>query len=209
MAAPTPTTEPTTLIAGDTARWIKALPDYLASAGWVLTYTLINATGKITFSASAYGDDHLVNVSAATTGGWAAGSYSWRAAVALAGEVYTVDTGTIVVQPAFGVATLDNRSFARIALANIEAYLVNPANLSVTYVTVSPTFTTTLVLGYLSAYGVDNDATTLTGAAGSSGHERVPLRRPRPSARAGRDRPPGRRGGAGGRRADGARCRGW
>jgi hypothetical protein len=50
--------------------------------------------------------------------------------VALAGEVYTVDTGTIVVQPAFGVATLDNRSFARIALANIEAYLVNPANLS-------------------------------------------------------------------------------
>ena len=130
MAAPTPTTEPTTLIAGDTARWIRALPDYLASAGWVLTYTLINATGKITFSTSAYGDDHLINVSAATTGGWAAGSYSWRAAVALSGEVYTVDTGTIVVQPAFGVATLDNRSFARIALANIEAYLVNPANLS-------------------------------------------------------------------------------
>ena len=74
MAAPTPTTEPATLIAGDTARWIKSLPEYLASAGWALTYTLINATNKITFSAAASGDDHLVNVAAATTGSWAAGS---------------------------------------------------------------------------------------------------------------------------------------
>lgn len=130
MAAPISTTEPTTLIAGDTAKWLKSHPDYLASAGWVLAYTLINATGKITFTASANGDDYLVNVAAATTGAWPAGSYSWRSTVSLAGEVYTLDTGTIVVQPAFGAATLDDRSFARIALANIEAYLLNPANLS-------------------------------------------------------------------------------
>jgi type IV pilus assembly protein PilW len=44
--------------------------------------------------------------------------------------------------------------------------VINPANLNVTYVTVTPTFTTTQVLGYLTAHGVDND-TTLTGAAGS------------------------------------------
>lgn len=130
MAAPTPTTEPTTLIAGDTARWIKSFPDFLATAGWVLAYTLINAAGKITFSAIASETDYLVNISAATTAGWAAGTYSWRANVTLAGEVYTVETGTIVVEPAFGAATLDNRSFARIALTNVEAYLVNPNNIS-------------------------------------------------------------------------------
>jgi type IV pilus assembly protein PilW len=45
--------------------------------------------------------------------------------------------------------------------------VVNPANPSVTYATVTPTFTTTLVLGYLTAHGVDTDG-TLTGAAGSS-----------------------------------------
>lgn len=45
--------------------------------------------------------------------------------------------------------------------------VISPASLSVTYVTVTPTFTTTQVLGYLTAFGVDNDA-TLTGAAGSA-----------------------------------------
>jgi hypothetical protein len=129
MAAPTPSTEPTTLIAGDTAKWLKSFPDFLASAGWVLAYTLINASGKITFSATANGDDYLVNVAAATTATWPAGTYSWRATVSLAGEVYTVETGTIVVAPAFGVATLDNRSTARIALANLDAYITNNNNL--------------------------------------------------------------------------------
>jgi hypothetical protein len=130
MAAPTPTTEPVTLIAGDTAKWLKSTPDYLASAGWVLTYTLINASAKITFSATASGTDHLVNVAAATTAAWAAGSYAWRATAFLAGEVFTVSSGTITVEPAFGAATLDNRSHARKALANIEAYLENANNLT-------------------------------------------------------------------------------
>lgn len=130
MVAPTPTTEPASLVAGDTAKWLKTLRDAPASAGWVLTYTLINASAKITFSASASGDDHLVNVAAATTAAWAAGSYAWRATVALTGEVYTVASGTITVEPAFGAATLDNRSHARKVLANISAYLENANNLT-------------------------------------------------------------------------------
>ncbi len=131
MAAPTPTTEPSTLIAGDTAKWSKSLPDYLASDGWVLSYTLINGSNKITFSATASGSDHLVNVPAATTAAWAAGQYSWRAKVTSAGaEVHTVSAGTITIQPAFSTATLDGRSHARKALANIEAYLENANNLT-------------------------------------------------------------------------------
>lgn len=130
MAAPTPTTEPTSLIAGDTAKWLKTLSDYPASAGWVLTYTLINASAKITFGATSIGDNHLINVAAATTESWEAGSYAWRATVALSGEVFTVSSGTLTVEPAFGTDTLDNRSHARKALANIEAYLENSNNLT-------------------------------------------------------------------------------
>lgn len=130
MAAPTPTQEPASLIAGDTARWLKALPDHLPADGWQLVYTLINAAGKITFSAIGEGSAHLVSIPAATTAAWAGGDYAWRAQATRNDDAYTVDSGTLTVQPAFGAATLDARSHARKALANIEAYLENPKNLS-------------------------------------------------------------------------------
>lgn len=130
MAAPTPTTEPICLIAGDTAKWLKSLADYPASEGWALSYTFINAATKITINAAASGNDYLVTASASTTSNWSAGSYAWRASVSKSGEVYTVATGTIDVKAAFSGATLDNRTHARKALDNIEAYLVDPANLA-------------------------------------------------------------------------------
>lgn len=130
MAAPTPTSEPTSLIAGDTAKWLKTLTDYPASAGWTLAYTFINATSKITTTATASGDDHLVNVLASTTASWSKGTYAWRATVSKAGEVYTLASGTMDVQAAFSGLTLDNRSHARKALDNIEAYLADAGNLA-------------------------------------------------------------------------------
>lgn len=125
-----PTTEPTTVNAGDTIRWTKTLPDYPASAGWVLTYTLLNAASKVTITATASGSDHAVNVSAATSATWTAGDYAWRAQVALAGDVFTVGEGRITVAPSFGAATLDTRSSARRALEAVEAYLADPSNLT-------------------------------------------------------------------------------
>lgn len=129
MAAPTPTTEPAALSAGDTARWLKTLPDHPATDGWALTYTLVNAAARITFTAAASGADHLISVPAATTAAWAPGAYTWRAQAALAADVYTVGSGTLQIEPAFGAAT-DARSHARRALANIEAYLENANNLT-------------------------------------------------------------------------------
>lgn len=129
MAAIIPTTEPATLLAGDTAKWLKTLAEFPASEAWVLTYTLVSAAARITFAASSSGDDYLVNVSAATTAAWASGAYEWRAQVSKSGEVFTVATGTIAVQPSFASA-VDNRSHARKALSNIEAYLENSANLT-------------------------------------------------------------------------------
>lgn len=128
-----PTIEPTTANAGDTWRWTRTLADYPASAGWALSYTLINAAAKITINASASGDDHAVTVSAATTAGYAAGSYDWRARVSRAGEVYTVGEGRITVRNAFGGSTFDARSHARKTLEAIEAVIEGRASSEVSY----------------------------------------------------------------------------
>jgi hypothetical protein len=119
-----PSTEPAVFTAGDTLKFTRSLAAYPASAGWVLSYTLVNATAKISFSASASGDDHLVNVAVSTTTGWAAGAYSWVSRVTLAGEVYTVSNGTITILPnlaAVGVTAYDGRSDARIILDSLLA----------------------------------------------------------------------------------------
>lgn len=127
MTAPIPTTEPAQIVAGDTAKWLKTLADYPASAGWALAYTLVNASQRYTFSAAVQGDDFLITVSAATTSGWAAGSYDFRGAVSQAGEVYTVSVGRIAVAAAFGAA-IDARSQPRRTLEAIESTLEGRAS---------------------------------------------------------------------------------
>lgn len=122
MTAPIPTSEPGNLIAGDTAKWVRALPDYPADEGWLLTYTLVSAAQRYTFGATALGADHLVTVAAATTAAYVPGDYTWRAQASKAGEVYTVGSGRVVVQASFGAAT-DARSQARRTLDAIEATL--------------------------------------------------------------------------------------
>jgi len=120
----TATTEPTRITAGDTVTWLKSLPDYSAANSWVLSYTLINSAAKITITTTASGADHLASVAAATTAGWAAGTYSWQAVVTKAAERYTVGTGSIVVAPNLAAAaTLDTRTSAKKALEAVNLLL--------------------------------------------------------------------------------------
>ena len=117
MTAPIPTTEPTSITAGDTVAWRKTLGDYPASAGWTLAYAFINSSAKFTITATASIDDHAVSVDAATTAGYTAGTYSWVATVTKASERYTVGSGTAIVQPNLSAAsTYDTRSAAKKAL---------------------------------------------------------------------------------------------
>lgn len=122
MAYTIPTTEPVSLRAGDTAKWLKSLAEYPATDGWVLSYELVTASNHYAFTASASGSDHLVNVPAATTAAWAAGDYQFLARASLAGEVHSVASGTIKVLPSFGSA-VDARSHVRRTLAAIEAWI--------------------------------------------------------------------------------------
>lgn len=122
MSATTPTTEPTSLRAGDLLSWSKSLSDYPASGGWSLAYTLINASTKISITASASGADFLVSVPAATTAAYTAGAYSWMARVTKGAEIYTVGQGTLVILPNLAaLTTFDGRSHAKKMLEAIEA----------------------------------------------------------------------------------------
>ncbi|MBU0752375.1 MAG: hypothetical protein KJ787_13965 [Gammaproteobacteria bacterium] len=126
MAADIPTTEPSALRSGDTWKWTKTLADYPASV-WTLTYRFKNSSAGFEVVATASGDDYSVTVAAATTSGYASGTYSWQAQVSAAGEKFTVDTGTLVVDPNLFTGTAsaaqDVRSHARKTLAAIESWI--------------------------------------------------------------------------------------
>lgn len=113
-----------TLVAGDSLNFATSTPDYPASAGWVLKYRLVpRGTGSaIELTATAEGDDHRVQVAAATTAGWSAGAYGWAAWVEKTGEQYTVDSGQITVtpNPRTVAAGTDLRSEARKALEDLK-----------------------------------------------------------------------------------------
>jgi len=122
----TATTEPSRVTAGDTVIWLKSLSDYLATASWVLSYTFINGTAKITATASASGADHLISIAAATTATWDAGTYTWQAVVTKGAERYTVGQGSLVIAPNLAAAlttTFDTRSSARKALEAVNTLL--------------------------------------------------------------------------------------
>lgn len=112
MTAPIPTTEPASLIAGDTLTWRRTLADYPAGT-WTLKYRLLNAAGKIDITAGADGTDHLVAVASATSAGYAVGDYTWSAWVEKTGARVTVGGGTITVKPDVSALTvLDARTDA-------------------------------------------------------------------------------------------------
>ncbi len=122
MSVTIPSTEPTTLRAGDLLTWTKSLSDYPANNGWSLVYTLINAASKITITAGASGADFLISVAAATTAAYTAGTYQVMGRVTKSTEIYTVFTGTIEILPNLAaLTTYDGRSHAKVMLAAIEA----------------------------------------------------------------------------------------
>lgn len=123
MAQTVPLREPASVVAGDSITWQRSLPDYPAIEGWVLSYRLINAAGKIDIAAGSLGADHLVDVDAATSAAWVAGTYTWQAAVTKGAQRVTVGNGTVVVKPdlAAQAAGFDTRSSAKKTLDLLDA----------------------------------------------------------------------------------------
>ena len=116
-----PTSEPSSVVAGDTLTWRKTLAEYPATT-YTLKYRLINAAGKIDITAAADGTDHLVTVASTTSASYAAGDYAWTAWVEKTGERYTVGSGTMEVKANIAaLTTLDGRSEAAKILDQLMA----------------------------------------------------------------------------------------
>lgn len=124
MSAPTLYEIPASAMAGDSLSWRKVLPDYPAPT-WTLTYSLINADGKITITGTPDGDEHVLSASAATTAAWDAGDYSWVATVSDGTNRHTVESGRITIKADIvaQLGGLDARTAARRALDDLRAAL--------------------------------------------------------------------------------------
>jgi hypothetical protein len=87
-----------------------------------LTYYL-RGIGSLDIVADADGDDYSVTVDATDTAALAAGNYQFLARVAKAGEVYTVDSGAVVIRPNAATATagtLESHAEKMVALLRSE-----------------------------------------------------------------------------------------
>ncbi|RIL03132.1 MAG: hypothetical protein DCC71_15485 [Proteobacteria bacterium] len=116
--------EPTCLIAGDSVAWRRELADYPATGGWAVAYAL-RGPDSLDLAATADGDAHVVELTAAASGALAAGRYLVAGFATLGAERATFYQGELELSPnpASLAAGHDPRTHARRVLEAIEAVL--------------------------------------------------------------------------------------
>jgi hypothetical protein len=130
-----PTREPDSLQAGDLWAWKRTdlVTDYPFSAYSLSYVARREITGeRIAISATGSTEAYTVAVSSATTADYQAGRYHWVAYITRTSDSarIEVDKGVFEVVPNRSTSSDDPRSFAQIALDNIETYLKDPTNIS-------------------------------------------------------------------------------
>lgn len=130
-----PTKEPTELQIGDRWAWkrINFVTDYPSSA-YSLSYIFRKEiTGeRIAITATGSSTEYTVEIGSATTENYEAGRYHWVAYITRTSDSarIEVDYGVTDIKPNRSTDNSDPRSFAQIALDNIEVYLKDPTNLA-------------------------------------------------------------------------------
>ena len=132
-----PETEPAEIVAGDRLifRRTDLNTDY-SNASYTLKYSArLEGTGstEIEITASASGDDYLVEVASAVTAGYTAGQYIWQGYITRNSDAQriTIGTGSWRVIANRDSATTDPRSHPRIMVEKIEAILEGRADADV------------------------------------------------------------------------------
>lgn len=120
---------PRTMVQGETITWEECAPEYPASEGWVLKYVFRGNVASASFNvtATATGDDYLVEIASGTTTGKPVGRYDWQSYVELSGEKHYLRFGVISLLQnlADSTAPYDGRSYNEKMLAAIDAVLEN------------------------------------------------------------------------------------
>ena len=132
-----PETEPAEIVAGDRLifRRTNLNTDY-SNASYTLKYSArLEGTGstEIEITASASGDDYLVEVASAVTAGYTAGRYIWQGYITRNSDAQriTIEGGSWEVIANRDSATTDPRSHPRIMVEKIEAILEGRADADV------------------------------------------------------------------------------
>ena len=124
-----PETEPEKIVAGDRAIWKRTdLGTDYANSSYTLKYSArLEGTGstEIQITATASGDDYLVQENSLTTASYTAGTYRWQMYITRNSDSQrlTLDSGTWEVVANRDAATSDPRSHARIMVEKIETIL--------------------------------------------------------------------------------------
>ena len=127
-------TEPSLIIAGDTLQWKRTdLGADYHNDQYTLSYEAIleaSGTAKISVTASASGNNYLVEEAKTTTINYAVGRYHWSAFITRDsdGARATIDSGTWEVVQDIATGTSDPRSHARSMLDKIESLLEGRAD---------------------------------------------------------------------------------
>ena len=128
-----PATEPSELIIGD--RWLWKRPDLAVeypSSAYTVSYTADKqGAGSTTFSITATGTEHTVEVASATTAGYTAGTYAWQLYVTRTSDSQRLSLarGTWTVITNLSASTADPRSHAKKVLDAIEATIEGRASI--------------------------------------------------------------------------------
>ena len=131
------TIEPEKIVAGDRLIWERTNlnADYDNSAFTLKYSARFEGTGstEIEITASASGDDYLVEVASATTASYTVGTYRWQMYITRNSDSQrlTLDSGTWEVVANRDAATTDPRSHARIMVGKIESVLEGRADADV------------------------------------------------------------------------------
>jgi len=121
---------PSQLTAGISASWSVSLSDYPASESWVITYTLIKSDNQIQIESTADGDDHLIEIAAATTAAYDPGEYEFQAHITNGTEKYQIDAGVIEILTDFATqdSGYDYRSHVKKVLDALESVIEGRAS---------------------------------------------------------------------------------
>ena len=121
---------PSTITAGTSVSWSVDLPDFPASEGWTLAYSLVKSSAQVVVTSTPSGDAHLIEIPYETTEAWEAGVYAWQSHVSNGTERYLIASGSVEILADYAEATdgSDQRKWYDTAIEALQASIAGRAS---------------------------------------------------------------------------------